>query len=224
MGSVPLLLPQVEENAIVHGVQARVVAVDDLGGGTSIREQVFLARLVKQLQPRTIFEFGTLNGRSTTNMAVNAPRDCRILTLDLPPSAPGVTRFGLDGADEHYAMSPRALAFEGLAVQQRIERLFGDSADFDFSSHYGTVDLVLVDAAHTADYVLNDSEEALKLASPTAVIIWHDYDNIEGVTRVLNYLKVKRPAFRELVRLAGTRLAILGRPRGHGADTSRNER
>src|ERR1700685_440212 len=51
---------------------------------TRSMETHFLATLVKELGPQTIFEIGTYNGFTTLHLAVNSPASCRIYTLDLP--------------------------------------------------------------------------------------------------------------------------------------------
>jgi hypothetical protein len=72
---------------------------------------------------------------------------------------------------------------------------------------------VFVDAAHSYEYVLNDSKVALRaLSSEGGVIFWHDYGPWDGVTRALNELRMSAPAFAQLQHIEGTSLAILRVP------------
>ena len=65
---------------------------------------------------------------------------------------------------------------------KRITRLWGDSASFDFSPYYDTVDLFFVDGAHTYEYARKDTESASKCVRPNGVIAWHDYGR-SGLSR-----------------------------------------
>jgi hypothetical protein len=55
-----------------------------INGNVSLQELAVLASLVRIRQPHRIFEFGTFDGRSTLNLAVNAPKQTLVMTLDLP--------------------------------------------------------------------------------------------------------------------------------------------
>ena len=69
----------------------------------------------------------------------------------------------------------------------RIHQLFGDSQTYDFTPYYGSVDLVFVDGCHHYEFVLRDSQNALKMMSPDGVVIWHDYASYApGVVQALD--------------------------------------
>src|SRR5581483_5726568 len=57
------------------------------GGGTDAREILVLAAATKLVRPRRIFEIGTYNGRTTAVFIMNAPSNCQVYTLDLPPQS-----------------------------------------------------------------------------------------------------------------------------------------
>jgi len=80
---------------------------------------------------------------------------------------------------------------------------------FDFSSWYGSCDLVFVDACHEYGYVLNDSKVALKLLAPGGVALWHDYGAWIGVTTGLNDLYRSDEGFMHLRHIVGTTLCFL---------------
>src|SRR6266581_2029298 len=65
----------------------RIVIENTPGDGidTPIDELAYLALLTCNLKPKNIFEIGTYHGRTALNFALNAPSDCVVYTLDLPP-------------------------------------------------------------------------------------------------------------------------------------------
>ena len=89
---------------------------------------------------------------------------------------------------------------------RRITQLFGDSARFDWSHHYGRASLVFVDGSHAYDYARKDSETAFRLIRPGGLVIWHDYSVWPGVTRALEELERSRQL--GLRRIRGTSLVV----------------
>ena len=71
-------------------------------GNVSIEEEYYLANIVKIIQPSTIFEFGTFNGRTTLQLALNAT-DAKIYTLDLPPNSLNFTTYRVSKYDSECA-------------------------------------------------------------------------------------------------------------------------
>jgi predicted O-methyltransferase YrrM len=183
-------------------------------------ELATLGAVCARVQPRRIFEIGTYTGLSTLVMAMNVPTGAEIFTLDLPPAARAthVHGRGIGGLrDFDVGAHVRGLA-EGPSVRQ----LYGDSRTFDPAPFRASVDLVLIDADHTYDFVRADTEHALAMVRRGGVIVWDDYVWTEdapecaGVTRCVNELAQTRP----VRRIAGTRLAILVDDRPPPASTS----
>lgn len=149
-----------------------------------------LVLLCRALQPRTIFEIGTFVGYTSLHMALNTPDDARIFTLDLPPANRDTTL--RTTATDHKLIDQEieAAVFEGTPVADKVQRLYGDSATFDYSEWHDGVDLFFVDGAHSYDYVRSDTEAAFRCVRPGGVIAWHDYGRLEqsGVTRRLHEL------------------------------------
>jgi hypothetical protein len=135
-------------------------------------------------------------------MAANST--AKIYTLDLPPETGEKKRHVLD-ADRDVYPERSGAKFRETWYAQRIYQLFGDSQTFDFSPYYGRMDLVFVDACHHYEFVKTDSENAIKMMSPHAIILWHDYaDYAPGVVQALNELSAKK----QLFHLQGTSLVI----------------
>jgi predicted O-methyltransferase YrrM len=143
-----------------------------------------------------IVEIGTFDGRTTLNLAINAPAHLSVFTLDLPPEA--APKFALAPGERAFVEKPRSgrhfveAGPEWRAAAARITQGFGDSATFDWSAHVGRAGLVFVDGSHAHDYVVADTETALKLLAPQGMIVWHDYGVWEGVTRALEEIEARR--------------------------------
>jgi len=135
--------------------------------------------------------------------------EAQVFTLDLPPT--GKAELPLAANEQHYIKKDASgLRYQGTDYEGKIVQLYGDSAKFDFSPYFGTMDLVFVDASHSYEYVLSDSRVARKLLGPAGgVIFWHDYGTWIGVTRALEELRAGDPRFQGLRRVTGTALACL---------------
>src|SRR6185295_7516519 len=145
---------------------------------------------------KEIVEIGTFDGRTTLNLALNAPAHLPVFTLDLPPDT--TPKFGLAPGERAFVEKPRSGRHflepspEFAAAAARITQLYGDSAAFDWSAHFGRAALVFVDGSHAHDYVLADTDTALRLVADKGVVIWHDYGVWEGVTRALEAIEASR--------------------------------
>ena len=157
-----------------------------------LADLVGLCILCRAIEPRTVFEIGTLNGYSTLHLALNSPADATVYTLDLPSDGPGPS-LGVTFSDVAHAARGSATTnywFSGTEVEGKIRTLRGDSATFDFSPWRGKVDLFFIDGAHSYEYVKSDTERALECLSPRGAIAWHDFGRrgVNGVSRCLREL------------------------------------
>lgn len=151
---------------------------------------VALCQLCQLLQPRRVFEIGTLRGYTTLHLALNTPPDARVFTLDLPPDRPAVPALQTTIVDDRHIRVHGAVEryfFDDTAAAGKISRLYGDSATFDYAPYAGTVDLFFIDGAHSYEYVRSDTLNALRCCHPGSVIAWHDFGRfgVNGVTRWL---------------------------------------
>src|SRR4051812_1723198 len=157
-----------------------------------------------------IVEIGTFDGRTTLNFAANAPSHLAVFTLDLPPDA--APKFDLAPGERAFIDKPRSgrhfaeAAPAWAAPASRVTQAFGDSATFDWSAHHRRAGLVFVDGSHAHDYVIADTDTALKLVADKGVVIWHDYGVWEGVTRALEEIEASRHLGLRQVR--GTSLVV----------------
>ncbi|HJQ67352.1 MAG TPA: class I SAM-dependent methyltransferase [Blastocatellia bacterium] len=183
----------------------------DWGGSMTITEISSLCYLVAARSPRKVLEIGTFRGLTTLNIAMNAPR-AEVHTLDLPPDAdPNATKFSNNDAGiitrrDGYYYAERAEA-------ARIRQHYGDTALFDFTRIGAGIDFCLIDAAHSYEYVRNDTARVLPWLTDDCLMLWHDYgrndfmadaDDSWGVTRFLHEIADVGVAV-----LQGTSLGVL---------------
>jgi hypothetical protein len=167
---------------------------------------VSLCTLCRILQPKIIFEIGTLYGSGALHLAGNSP-GADVYTLDLDPSErPSLSTTVID--DEHVRLHSGVpeCHFAGRPEEKRIHSLHGDSAKFDFSSWSGKVDLFFIDGAHSYEYVRNDTAKALACCHTGSVVAWHDYGRV-GLNGVSKWLHELRDQGREIHRIPGGSLA-----------------
>jgi predicted O-methyltransferase YrrM len=173
----------------------------------SLIEAVALSVLMRKANARRAFEFGTHRGVSTTQLAANLAEDGELFTLDLP-SGDRRTQFDLDNpGDQEVAVSRQKADLIPEELRHRIRFLEGDSAKFDPGPYRGSMDFIFVDAAHTAEYVRNDSEKAWAMLRPGGIVAWHDCrpqtPDVVQYLRQSNYLPW---------RIAGTTIAFAAKP------------
>ena len=198
---VKTLIPRVPLREVL-GRDTVLEVHDPLGapGSVSLLELGVIGSLIRRGRPMRLVEIGTLDGRTTLNMAANAPSGAHVYTLDLPGLSSGA----------YFAGAPEAA---------KISQLRGDSATFDWSPFEGTVDFVFIDADHTYPFVTADSRRAVKLLREgRGTIVWHDYGTWEwpGATRALNDLYAEGGVFHGLRRVEGTTLVYLRRGEAGG--------
>ena len=175
----------------------------------SLLEAMGLAVLMRRCQARRVFEFGTHRGVSTSQLAANLPTDGMVFTLDLPDEN-RTTHFGIESLPGDLAVS-KILTKGDLIPQElrgKVQRLSGDSALFDPAPYAGTIDFVFVDAAHTTEYVANDTEKAWTMLRPGGIVAWHDCRPL--TPDVVRYLRQCRF---QPQRIDGTTLAFATKPK-----------
>ena len=148
----------------------------------------------------------------TLNMAKNSPIGSKIYTLDLPKEKIAATKLKIQFGDRIFIDKEISGSTHlNKDSEGKITQLYGDSATFDFSSFYGTMDFIFIDGAHSYEYIVNDTNKALKLLrNRKGIIIWHDYDHgWPGVTTALNELFKKGELFAALKHIEGTSMVCL---------------
>lgn len=214
----PVLIPKVTLSEILpRELKAEVLEPDAKDGNVNLAELLVISQLVQLRKPEKIFEIGTFDGRTTLNLAKSSEANAEIFTLDLNPGSIVETSAG---GDKKFMARPKiGQHFQGRPESSKIKQLFGDSAAFDFSPFYNSIDFIFIDGSHAYEYIKKDSETALKIAKPrltdgqaNATILWHDYaTSWPGVTQALNEFYLTDPRFKNLKHISGTSLVILSR-------------
>lgn len=164
----------------------------------SAADIVSLCMIGRLLHPQRIFEIGTLNGYTALHFAANAP-EAEVYTLDLPDNASVALNTTVGDARFVGNSFKKDRLYCGKKEESRIHPLYGDSANFDFSPFFGTIDYFFIDGSHSYEYVRNDTLKALDCCHPGSVIAWHDYGRrgINGVSRWLHEFSTKEfPLYR----------------------------
>jgi predicted O-methyltransferase YrrM len=189
-----LYLPVIPlENIAPVATEFKVSRPPDCGGSMTITEISSLCHLVAARQPRKVLEIGSFRGLTTLNLAMNAA-DAEIHTLDLPPDFdPAATEF--EHNDTNIIAARGDFHYAGRKEAVRIRQHFGDTATFDYDEIGAGVDFCLIDAAHSYQYVRNDTAKAVSLMTDDSLLLWHDYgrndfltapEDAWGVTRFLH--------------------------------------
>lgn len=150
-------------------------------GNISIEELCKISLVVSWLKPHAVFEFGTYNGLTTLQMAMNASRNCKLYTLDIHPDSETASKLEIGEIDRYLAQKMGSFQFEvgsyfkDTTFEQQTVQVWGDSTQIDLSAYYDQMDIVFVDAGHTYPYTKSDTGNALKMIRPGGVILWHDY-------------------------------------------------
>jgi predicted O-methyltransferase YrrM len=182
-------------------------------GSLATVEVVFINKIIKSLNPKRLFEIGTFNGRLTVNLAANSAADAKVYTLDLPRDKLVSTKLPIVAGDRKF-INKKVIGsrYVGTDYGKKIIQLYGDSATFDFSPYYNSIDFVIIDGSHSYKYVLNDSKIAIKLLrNGKGIILWHDYDSPmwPGITIALNELYLNNNKFKSLRYINGSSLVYL---------------
>jgi len=163
------------------------------GGNVSFGELAILTTIVRSMSPRTIFEFGTYDGNTTLQLALNAPSDAIVYTIDLPANDQK-TRLRIDPGDRSLlrTVTPGE-RFIGSSVERKIQQILADSAIYDYSPLKRKVEFIFIDGSHSYEYLQNDTERALEMLAPGGIVLWHDYMVWNDVTDYLNQLSRRLP-------------------------------
>lgn len=162
------------------------------------------------LNPKVIFEIGTLDGYTAYHFALNTSKETKIYTLDLPKNKTVSPELNITIVDKFHIKAYRSkkyLIYEGEPEESKIINLYGDSYKFDYSPYYKKVDFFFIDGAHSYEYVRSDTLNALKCVRRGGVIAWHDYGRV-GVNGVSKWLH-ELARYYEIFSVPGSSVAFM---------------
>lgn len=151
--------------------------VGALARSTTLLEKLCLGLLVQLQRPSVLFEFGTYRGATTRLLFRNAPETARLWSFDIPSdidSRPGLDRTRLID-----------LAAEGLRddferdcfpASEQATQMYADLNKVDWAGIRALPkpDFVFIDADHSYEGCLRDTENVLAWVGDEAMIAWHD--------------------------------------------------
>ena len=147
-------------------------------GNLSPYEVLSIAAIVGEKKPKRLLEIGTFDGNTTLQMALNAPDDALIHTIDLPVGETETKEPVLE-SDLQFICDEKKQTrkFQGSTVAHKIQQHFGDSTEYDFSrfTEDGPLDFIFIDGGHSYECVKSDTQNALQVLQSGGVILWHDF-------------------------------------------------
>jgi hypothetical protein len=171
--------------------------------------------ICKNFNPVKILEFGTFDGRTTTNIAANTKEYAEIITVDLPNELRNKTRFPLEGInkkdenDELGYIGRKQKRYENYDKYRiKINQMWMDSAEFPVNEYLKYFNFIFVDASHTYENVLNDSNNVFQCIKNRGLILWHDYHGWPGVTNALNEIYTEAVDIWNYTHIEGTSLVL----------------
>ncbi len=199
--------PAVEVFEAAAGSDLRLVNPGrrDPSTSTTLFEVSCILLGLRQVQAGKVLEIGTFDGNTTLNLAANVPDDGGVVTVDLPLEGDSELALRAEGRERN--VTDRTVVgeqFQGRPESSRIRQIFGDSARLDWGKFGGPFDVVFIDGCHSYDYVVSDTEHALDVLRPGGLLLWHDYAEMESVSRAVDSFRGRLDG---LCALEGTRLA-----------------
>lgn len=172
-------------------------------GSCPLADLACLAAAAAKKRPQRVFEIGTFEGLTSVVFARNSDPAVRVFSLDLPPEK-DVPRTRRSYAAQSIKGAYRSgYLIDELGCGPAVERLYGDSALFDFRPYEDSIDLFFIDGSHTAEYVARDTLSAFRAVNAAGWILWHDCF-VPDVFRILK--RVAR--FHPVYQVTGTNLAL----------------
>ena len=204
------ILPKVSIEEFAGPDKPEMIENEFEDGNVSKFELESIARIARNQGPKRVFEIGTFNGQTALNIANNIPDDGHVFTLDLPQSEVASTKLRIKTGERKFINKETSgRMFHGTPQESKITQILADSAQYDYSELNNTIDLVFVDGSHSYEYVINDTNVAMKLLrNGKGIIIWHDYGWRE-VIQALNEFYEGDERFKEMKHIEGTTMAVL---------------
>ncbi len=172
-------------------------------GSCPLADLACLAVLAKKKRPRRVFEIGTFEGLTSVVFAKNSDPAVKVMSLDLPAEKNVPRTYRSYEAQSIKGAYQSGFLVDALGCGRQVERLYGDSALFDFTAYENSIDLFFVDGAHTAEYVARDSLTAFRAINAAGWVLWHDCF-VPDIFKILKRMAGAHP----LYHLTGTNLVL----------------
>lgn len=128
-----------------------------------------LMSIATHRNPDMIFEFGTARGNTVANLCRYTNADITTLNA-LPRDTSGLSRtydLTIDQIGEVY---------KSINCSNRVNQILDDSLKVNLSEHIDgkLYDLIIIDACHDYEYVINDFLKIREYISPNGLVLFHD--------------------------------------------------
>jgi predicted O-methyltransferase YrrM len=130
-----------------------------------------LMRMVKAVNPQVVLELGTAHGNTTANICAHS--NARVYTVNaLPEQISGNSVTFVTALQKHEI----GRVYRDSGFSDRVVQIFENTLSLDYTRYIDgkTVDLVIIDACHDYDYVLNDFFQIQPVLKFGAVVLFHD--------------------------------------------------
>jgi len=186
-------LPEVEPEEIVGNMEIFDPIPDEIcmppyHGPNANKDFPFLVSLAKSIQPDVIFEFGTASGNTVANLCKFT--NAQVVTLNAVVE-------NTSGNYRTYDLSREEIGsvYKKYGYQDRVQQIYIDSMNFIPEASTNTdFDLVIIDACHDFEYVINDFLSIFHLVNMDGYVLFHDCDesmhgHLAGCWRACTHLR-----------------------------------
>lgn len=168
-------LPSVDLSEIVDiNIKCKPPIMDDIclpphHGPKSHNDIDPLLKIIKHLNPKTIFEFGTAYGNTVANICNNS--DAYVFTVNALPEQ-------VTGDFITYAISKDKIGcvYKKYGYEKRVNQIYENTLDLDIEKYLSNniIDIAIIDACHDTDYVINDFTKIVPFINKNGLILLHD--------------------------------------------------
>ena len=153
------------------------VPVTSFSRSTSPLEKLCLGLLLKLQDPVTIFEFGTYRGATTRLLFKNASDQARLFTFDIPSDIDRGRNLDRTKLIDLAACGLEdGFRREFFPEAERVKQVYADLREVDWAyiRELAKPDFIFIDADHSYEGCLRDSQHVIDWVGDEAMVVWHD--------------------------------------------------
>jgi len=159
-------------------------------GSVTTLEASLISSLLFLRSPKTVFEFGTFLGYTTSILLQNTEPSTKVFSIDLPHTimpengTADLIDWNLirsnDAYNDAYLTEQASISGErylNLLTGNRLTLIKQDSRQLAPENWglLGNTDFIFLDGGHTDAIVRSDTQKSLEMLSPQGILVWHDY-------------------------------------------------
>ncbi|MDW7775557.1 MAG: class I SAM-dependent methyltransferase [Methanosarcinales archaeon] len=128
-----------------------------------------LIKIIRHLNPKIVFEFGTAYGNTVANICNNSNAD--VITVNALPEQ-------MSGDFITYAISKDKIGYvyRKYGFEKRVNQIYENTLNLNIIKYLSNniVDIAIIDACHDTDYVINDFTKIVPFINKNGLILLHD--------------------------------------------------